>query len=79
MVSNIPASVLYPQTLYKDLQHEEKKLLTQKLSVLEPLVDYGLYEKDEEIKEIIKFLINILEGSCKEVKAREIESSNEKE
>ena len=70
MVSNTSASVSYPQTLYGDLSMEHEELLTRKLSVLEPLVDYWLYEKDEETTGIIKFLINILEGSCKEVKAR---------
>ena len=74
MVSNISASMLYLQKLYSGLsismEHEEKKLLTQKLSVLEPLVSYWFYEKDEEICEIIQVLMNILDetnkaGVCK--------------
>ena len=72
MVSNISASVLYLQKLYDDLsmEHEEQELLTQKLSVLEPLVSYWFYEKDEEIQEIIQVLMNILSetnkaGVCK--------------
>ena len=72
MVSNISASVLYLQKLYDHLsmEHEEQELLTQKLSVLEPLVSYWFYEKDEEIQEIIQVLMNILSetnkaGVCK--------------
>ena len=64
MVSNISASVLYPQKLYDDLsmEHEEQELLTQKLSVLEPLVSYWFYEKDEEICKIIQVLMRDILG-----------------
>lgn len=38
------------------------ELLLQMLGVMEPLVSYVFYSKDDEITEIIGFLINIIDG-----------------
>ena len=38
------------------------ELLTQMLSVLESLVSYGFYWKDEDVTEITDVLVDILDG-----------------
>ena len=38
------------------------ELLSQMLAVMEPLVSYGFYEKESDINEITRFLINLIDG-----------------
>ena len=40
----------------------KNELIAQMLSVMEPLVSYGFYSKESEIKEMIVFLTDIVKG-----------------
>lgn len=56
--------IIHVQVLYSKEEVEgHNELLVQMLAVMEPLVSYGFYWKDEEINEITKFLIDIIDGN----------------